>query len=230
MPTRTAHSYLGIGTDFGLKPVTANTVLTLSCENIKEENLLRVVSNNVDGDYVVLAKLIAEESFTPIFVGTGTVDTVLDISTYDIIQVEAATDITQGTLAISAFLTPGDVSTINSGGDASAANQVAGNAILAQIVAELNEDVDCAEIPTVINEDVNGIGIIYDVTLPVDCKKFTIRHRDGGNIEFAFENTLSSHFTVKKGCSLSEDGLCLPNTTIYFRSNKIGTVEVIAYT
>jgi len=221
--------HFSVGYDFTTTPIPADTQLVCS-DDIKAPNLLRVKSTAVVGDYVIKAKLLGEAEFEPIFVGTGTVDTTLDISLYDRVIVCSTNPLTSGELAISSFVTYGDVTNNVPAGTATAANQVVGNDLLTNIIAELNEDVDCAETPTVINESVNGIGIIYDIILPVDCKKFTIRHRNGGDVEFAFENTLGAYFTVKKGCSLSEDGLCLPNATIYVRSNKIGIIEVIAYT
>lgn len=232
MAIRSDRTYLSMGTDFQKTPVSSARVLPYCLETIKEENIIRVVSMDVNGDYQIAAKLQGQKEWTPIYVGTGTVDTTLDISLYDAIRIETLTPITEGTLAVSGFFIPGGTTLTPTGGDATAANQVAGNSILGDILNELvtNPELECVQNPVVINLDIPAVGAIYDISLPVDTKKFIIRHRDSGNIEFAFENTLSTYFTVRKGNAYKEEDLCLTNTIIYLRSSKAGTIELIAWT
>lgn len=221
--------HFSVGYDFDKSPKPANTELVCS-DDIKDPNLLRVKSENVVGDFVIKAKLLAESSYEPIFVGTGTVDTTLDISLYDRVILCSTNPLTGGQLAMSSFVTYGDVTNNVPAGTATAANQVVGNDLLTQILQDAQEDIECAKNPSVANLDVNGINLIYDIVLPLDTKKFMIRHRDRGDIEFAFENTLTNYFTVSKGCTYSEKDLCLIGTTLYVRSNKIGTIEIITWT
>ncbi len=221
--------HFSVGYDFSKSPTASNVELVCT-DDIKDPNLLRVKSTNVVGDYVIKAKLLGEATFEPIFVGTGTVDTTLDISLYDRIIVCSTNALTDGTLAISSFVTYGDVTNNVPAGTATAANQVVANDLLTQILQDVQDDVDCAESPTVTNLDITVANSIFDIVLPLDTKKFMIRHRDRGNIELAFESTLSAYFTVPKGNTYSESGLCLVSTTIYVRSDKVGTIEIITWT
>jgi len=221
--------HFSIGYDFDKSPKPADTELICS-DDIKDPNLLRVKSVGVIGDYVIKAKLLGESDYLPIFVGTGTVDTTLDISLYDRVIVCSTNPLTGGQLAISSFVTYGDVTNNVPAGSATAANQVVGNDLLTQILQDSLEDVDCAQNPSIANIAVNGVNLIYDIILPLNTKKFIIRHRDKGNIEFAFENTLTNYFTVSKGCTFTESDLCVDNTILYIRSNKIGTVEILTWT
>ena len=221
-----------MGTDFSKKPVLEAKSLPYCLDDIKEENIARIVSEGVVGDYEVSVKLIGERFWTPIFVGTGTVDTTIDISLYDNIRISTLTAVTEGTIAISAFLIPGSSTMTPTGGDATAANQVATNVALGNILNELqtNPELECAETPTIFNINVSATGMVYDVLLPTDTKRFLIRHRNQGNIEFAFEPTMASFITVPKGTSYTDKDLCLISQIIYFRSTKPGIIEIIAWT
>lgn len=232
MAIKADKTYLGMGTNFSLTPVTKVGPLNFCLDDIKEENIVRIVSEDVNGDYEISAKLIGQKTWTPIFVGTGTLDTTIDIALYDSLRISTLTPITEGSLVLSAFLVPGATTMSPNGGDASAVNQVSGNAILANILNEIqqNPELECAETPTIINIDIAAMGAIYDTLLPAGTKKFLIRHRNQGQIEFAFENTLTSYISVPKGNSYKDKDLCLNNQIIYFRSNKVGSVEIIAWT
>lgn len=226
----TLSNYFGVGYNFSTNSVAAGTVITCP-EDVKRENVLRVVSDSVVGDYIIQGSLIGQSAVEDIYVGTGTIDTTLDISLYDRIFIKSSSDLTAGQLAVSAFYMPSvPLGSGGANGDATAANQVAGNAILSNILTEVSDDVECAETPTIYNEAVTGGATIYNVLLPVNCKRFLIRHRDAGSIEFAFSATLSTYMTIRKGVTFSQDGLCLANSSLYFRSDKTGTVEILAWT
>jgi len=90
-------------------------------------------------------------------------------------------------------------------------------------------DIECAKTFNVLNVDITTSNQIVAVTLPTGLKKLTMRHRDRGNLEFAFENTLTNFFTVRKGNTFNEQDLCLDSATLYFRSDKIGTLEIITW-
>lgn len=221
--------HFSVGYDFDDAPRASGSILTCP-DDIKDANLLRVKSTDVIGDYTVKAKLIGENSYESIFVGTGTVDTTVDITLYDRIQLCSTNALTGGTLALSSFVTYGDVTNNMPAGTATAGNQVISNDLLTQILQDLQDDVDCAINPSVSNLNVTVANSVFDIVLPVDTKKFLIRHRNKGSIEFAFEPTLSAFFTIPKGNSYSESGLCTVSTTIYVRSDKTGTIEVITWT
>lgn len=222
-------SYLGVGYNFDQQPRPAGDILVCPSD-IKEENILRIVSDSVVGDYIIKGSLIGQTDKIPLYVGTGTVDTTIDITLYDRLFIESSSPLTSGQLAVSAFLTPNNVSMSLTGGDATAANQVVANDLLSQVLAELTRDVNCAETPELINLNITVANSIFMIDLPLDCKRFSIRHRDRGRVEFAFESSLATHFTIPKGNTFSESGLCLVNRTIYLRADKTGAIEVIAWT
>lgn len=224
-----AASYISAGFNFQETPRLIG--FTYNCGgNIKEENLLRVVSNGVDGDFAIEAKLLGQDFYETIFVGTGTLDTTLDISTLDQVRVRASSDLTTGTLAISGFVTPGDVTNVSNSGDATAVNQVVANDLLSGILQEVERDANCSEVPNLINFNISSANTIFSIVLPQTTRKISLRHREKGKLEFAFSPGLASFFTVPKGASYSEDNICLEGETIYFRSAKTGTLELIAWT
>jgi len=225
----TSSSYLSVGYNFTNSPRGAGESLVCPSD-IKEENILRVISKDVVGDYIIKGSLVGQTEKVPLYVGTGTVDTTIDITLYDRLFLESSTPLTAGELAISAFLTPNNVSMSLTGGDSTAANQVVANDLLSQVLAELQGDLNCSETPTIINLDITVASSVFMVDLPLDCKKFSIRHRDRGRVEFAFESSLATYATIPKGNSFCESDVCLVNKTIYLRSNVAGTIEIIAWT
>lgn len=222
-------SYLGVGYNFTTTPRVSGEDLVCPSD-IKEENIVRIVSKDVIGDYIIKGSLIGQTDRIPLYVGTGTVDTSIDITLYDRLYVESSSALTAGELAISAFLTPNNVSMTLTGGDATAANQVVANDLLTQVLAELTRDINCSSTPEIINLDLTVVGTTFSIDLPLDCKRFSIRHRDQGKLEMAFESSLTTFLTVPKGNSFTEQGLCLVSKTIYVKSDKIGVVELIAWT
>ncbi len=91
------------------------------------------------------------------------------------------------------------------------------------------EVIDCIQTYTVRNIDITQLNTISSFTISNDVKKFTLRHRDGGKIEFSYEATLTEYFTIRKGMNFGETDLCLTSQTVYFRSNKLGVIELIEW-
>lgn len=100
------------------------------------------------------------------------------------------------------------------------------------------ENTDANPVPVII-DPVNS-PTIYNVTYPVasviqsqslvdSTKKFLIKHRNGGNIDLSFDAGFSTYLTIPKGNSFSESGLNLVGKTLYFRSTKTGTIEIIQW-
>ena len=88
---------------------------------------------------------------------------------------------------------------------------------------------DCVETYNVQNISVVTANTIGSFQLSNDVKRFIIRHRDIGNIQISNDPSFTSYFTIKKGMTLKETDLCLNTQTIYYRSNKIGVIEVIEW-
>lgn len=222
---------LGIGRDFAENPLTTdNNMDFVHSVNVKDETVVKVVANNVVGDFVIEARLIAEETNTVLFVGTGTVTEVIDVCLFDRLSLRASTNLTSGTIAISGFEKCMVGSSSGGGGDATAANQVTGNNLLSQILTEVSDDVEYANIPEIVNFPINTANTINSIPLPTNTKKFMLRHRDRGKLEFAYDNGLTAYMTIPKGNTYVENDLLLVNQTLYFRSDKPGTVELLTWT
>jgi len=172
---------LGLGRDFSENPlITSRNMDFVHSTNIKDETVVKVVANNIVGDFVLEARLVAEETNTVLFVGTGTVTTTIDVSLYDRLSLRAASDLTSGTLAISGFQNVLATSGGGGTGDATAANQVAGNSILSQILNEVSDDVEYSIAPQITNFSITSENTIFSIVIPDNTKKFTFRHRDRG--------------------------------------------------
>lgn len=91
------------------------------------------------------------------------------------------------------------------------------------------EKVDCIQSYTVRNISVAALNTISSFQISSDVKRFEIRHRNGGKIEFSEDMTLSTYFTIRKGMVFSEQGLCLTSNNVYYRSNKLGTIEILEW-
>lgn len=137
MPAKTSSSYFSVGYNFSQYNYATGDIITTT-DDIKEENIIRIKSTGVDGDYVVEAKMLGETSFSPIFVGTGTIDTTLDIGLVDRIRIRCSSNLSTGFLAVSSFLSYGDVTATINGGTATSDNQIIGNTLLSNINDKLD--------------------------------------------------------------------------------------------
>ena len=133
---RTQASPVSFGRNFGLYPVSSDDIV-MSRQYINHETQLKIELLGINGDLLIQASLKGSSTLYTIYAGTGTDAETIDISGYDFIQAQASTGITQGNAAFSTFSYQ-VVNVTTSSGDATAANQLSGNATLTQI--ELNQD------------------------------------------------------------------------------------------
>lgn len=216
------------GRDFSVKEYIALDPIEVT-QVISDQTQLNLKLVGLLGDLDIQAKLIGDKEWTTLYSGTGTDFEKIDIADYDELRLISADNLSTGKIIFSTFrlsYTSIDSIATGGGGDATAANQAVANDLLNQIL----QDNDFSKTPVVTNLPVSAIGTIYNVVLPMNTRKFIIRHRDKGNIEFSFESNLSSYFTVNKGCSFSEQDLYLTGENLYLRSDKTGTIEIITWT
>jgi hypothetical protein len=85
--------------------------------------------------------------------------------------------------------------------------------------------------PTVINGTLTLADTEYEIDLPYNCHKFTLKARVAADVKLAYEAGKSgtAYITVTAGTNYWEDGL-RTNFSIYVQSPTAGTVvEVIAW-
>lgn len=83
--------------------------------------------------------------------------------------------------------------------------------------------------PNILNEAYEVANVIQSIALPANTKAFTIKHRDRGTVEFSFNSSLTTYLTIPRGGQAYEWDLKL-NETLYFRSPRTGTIEILAWT
>jgi len=76
---------------------------------------------------------------------------------------------------------------------------------------------------------VGDIGNELSHALPNGTKKILIKHRNNGNIDFSFITGLINYVQIPKGTSYCENNLNTENETIYYRTNKIGIIEILTW-
>lgn len=82
--------------------------------------------------------------------------------------------------------------------------------------------------PTIYNIVVTA-NTITSQLLNDGTRQFLIRPRDTATVDFSFDNALTSFIRVTKGRSFTVGGLDLETTTLYFRSTKDTTIEILEW-
>lgn len=178
--------------------------------DVSNDNVLKLVVENADADNViqVLGKIQGESSYHPIGSLQGNTSKIFNIQFYDQIQVIC----TNFSSAI------GYIKLIGSSFSTSLSE--AGGAAL-DISGLLNSSTN----PSVQVVTLVDLGTEYSLTLPVSCKRFSIKDRSySSNIKISFSQngTASNYTTLSRGCSYSESDLNLTtsNRTIYLKADK----------
>lgn len=86
-------------------------------------------------------------------------------------------------------------------------------------------------IPTIYNVNIaiGDINVVQSLALTDGTKKLLLKHRNLGDIEFSFDAAMTSFITLPRGSSWSESDLFLDNETLYFRTNKVGIIEILEW-
>lgn len=83
--------------------------------------------------------------------------------------------------------------------------------------------------PRIVNKDYPAANAIQSIALSANTIKILIKHRDGGKLDFSFDSSLTTFITLPRGGVYSDEGFLLTGKTIYFRSPKVGTIELLEY-
>lgn len=73
------------------------------------------------------------------------------------------------------------------------------------------------------------IGTELSHLLPNGTKKILIKHRTSGNIDLSFITGLTNYIAIPKGASYSENDLNAQNETLFYRTDKSGTIEILTW-
>jgi len=151
-------------------------------KDISGETVLVIKSTDLIGDLRIEAKLDQESDADLLFIVSGNIDTTIDISLYNELQIIADTDITSGKFYASGFRDVGTSSGGSGGGDATAANQVTSNTLLSQI--EVNQDSQ-----TVLLNSINE---------GLDCTRWTYTYTVDGLINTKSDgtNTYQANYNI----------------------------------
>jgi len=90
-------------------------------------------------------------------------------------------------------------------------------------------DIECAKTFLVVEVSNPIASTIISHALPDNTRKFLIKHRDKGIIEMSHALAFTDFFTIPAGANYNEEGLCTESVTIFFRSSKTGTIEIIQW-
>lgn len=202
---------------------------------LSTENTLRLRAEGVNSGNIIelQVKILNESTWTTLGTLTGTETKTFDIRSWDQFRFEVTTFDAPGeaTLHVSGF-----VATLNQDIDAADCVRICdsnGNEIILDLIdgsyAVPTVEAKTPCVPTITNETIAIANTIYSYTFTDGTKRFLIQHRDNGELEFAFENTLGSYITLPKGSTYTEEDMNLQGVTIYFRSDKVGTLEILEW-
>lgn len=200
---------------------------------VSTESHARVSTENLTAGTTVevRVKLRNQSSFTTLTTITGSETKIVDLTTWDIIHyVVTNYDGTPGSLIVTAFVknppptaANSTVNVVDSDGDELDVNPDGS--------INVNVASSSATSPAIYNVTVGigDVGVELSQALSSGTKKILIKHRTNGNIEFGFTAGLSEFITIPKGSGWSEDGLNLSSTTVYFKTDKEGVVEILEW-
>jgi len=86
-------------------------------------------------------------------------------------------------------------------------------------------------LPLVTNTTLTNVNTEVVITLPANCKKFTLQARQNADLKFSYTESASGtiYFTIKAGNSYFEDNI-RTNNKIYIQSPSAGTiVEMVVW-
>lgn len=88
-------------------------------------------------------------------------------------------------------------------------------------------------LPSIQNVNVPTANTELSCTLPIDCKRFIIRVREGDTkvrLSFTSGGTSTNYFTINPGIVFSEQDVAAGSITLYFNANQAPrTIEVLSW-
>lgn len=198
------------------------------------ESHLRVTTEELgaSNQIEVRVKLINETSWTLLKTITGNTTEVIDITTWDIIHFNVTTyDSVVGYLNVTGFVKnspPGLSSTVtisDQSGDLVDLIDIGGN-FAVPVVPTIS-----TTSPTIsnINIAIGDVNIEQSQVIPNGTTKILIKHRTSGTIDFSFTTGFPTYIEVPKGTTYSETSLNIQGSTLYFRTDKVGVIEILTW-
>lgn len=203
---------------------------------LSTESHLRIITENLTSgtQIAVKARLVNQpsSSFVTLYTITGNENKLLDLTAWDVVHFEVLTyDGQAGTLYVSGFVKnspPGiaaDTTKItDNDGDVLDLVEVEPGEFGIRTITDYEPTT-----PKITNFNIAAINTEYSITISTGTKKLLIQHRDGGTIEFGFTSGLATYITLPKGTTYAESDLNLQGQTLYFKSDKMGTLEVLEW-
>lgn len=203
---------------------------------LSTESHVRVITENLTGGTQIAVKVRLKNqpasSFITIATITGSENRLLDLTAYDIIHFQVTNyDGAEGILYASGFVKnspPGiaadTVKITDNDGDILDLVEVEPGEYGIRTIPDTEPTT-----PKITNFNIVATSTEYSITLTNGTRKLLIKHRDGGIIEFSFTSGLPTFIKIPKGVSYSESDLNLQGQTLYFTSNKTGTLEVLEW-
>jgi hypothetical protein len=218
--------------------ITSAQSITLSRDKeqfLSTENTLRISCADVNANNVIelQVKLLSETTWTTLGSITGPTSKTFDISTWDQIRYNVSNFDAPGTgiMHVSGF-----VSQLNA--DASSADFVKitdtnGN----DLVLELQDGKYVIPVtfntpsttPKISNLAIAVENTIYSVLFENNASKIMVQQRETGTVQISFDPAFSTYITLPNGTTYTESDLNLQGVTLYFRSTKTGTLEVLEW-
>lgn len=202
--------------------LTAESHLRITTEGLGSNNQIEV-----------RAKLAHATNFTTLTTITGNTTTLVDITSYEIVHFYVTNyDSSQGYLIVTGFVKntpPGQANTITIGDQNSNLVDLVdiGGNYAVPVVSSLP-----ATAPTIYNIPIllADLNVEKSQVILNGTSKILIKHRNKGNIHFSFVSGFSSYIELPGGNSYNESDLNLQGRTLYFRTDKIGTIEILIWT
>lgn len=92
------------------------------------------------------------------------------------------------------------------------------------------DTVNAGTTPHISNIDLAVVGNIYPINLENGLIKMLFQSRETATLQFSYDAAFTEYITVPKGASYTEEGLLLTNKTLYIRSSKATTLELLQWT
>lgn len=84
--------------------------------------------------------------------------------------------------------------------------------------------------PHISNIDAPLLNTIYTISLEDDMRKMMFQSRENATIQFSFDASFTDYMTLPKGTTYTEEGLLLTNKTLYVKTSKATTIELLQWT
>jgi hypothetical protein len=212
---------------FGIKKIVQASG-SLGIFDITNDTQIRVVIENAGPTNVVAVygKIQGQNAYQLIDTVVGSTNKLIETALFDFLELEVVAYDTTGNyidIAGSGFIT-------STGGSSTASNVTVTNFPNPQNVAVVNTPSVTTDLaantPTVTMLTLVNIGTEYNIVLPTNTRKFSVRVTDYSAITTISFVSSGTTLSIPRGCSYTVDLVQMQsgNRTLYLKSNKSNTV------